>query len=118
MTRAGRTRAGLFAVLMLVIALAGTALVSAGAEHHRAHSHDHAVAAFASEPTESVDSTHEHQHGGEWTSVPNSRLRPAANVTVRCTLPTDGHALVAVDLVGPPGGDCRDDQASNPVLRV
>jgi hypothetical protein len=134
MTRAGRSRAGLFAVLMLLVALAGMTLVSAGAEHHRADAHQHAAehahpARPAADTAARADlagaatpraarSTDDHQHGAESPTVPSSRLRPAADLTIRGTMPAVSHAPAPVDVVGPDGGDRRDDQASNPILRV
>ncbi|MBM2621507.1 hypothetical protein JIG36_38985 [Actinoplanes sp. LDG1-06] len=114
MTWAGRTRAGLAALVMAVLALSGVTLVSAGAFPGAGH-HDVAGSARSGIAEYTPD---DHQHGAEWTPTASHRLRPAANVPVRNTVPAEGHALAAVDLVVPAGGEGHGDEASSSVLRV
>ena len=99
-----RRRAGLFAVLMMVLTLGAVSLVSAGAEHH--------VGAAA------VETSHEHHTGTEWTPTPTQRLRPVADVSGGAIVPVAGHAPATLDLVVTAGGDSRGDEASSLVLRV
>ncbi|MBL7254408.1 hypothetical protein [Paractinoplanes lichenicola] len=105
MTAARGRRAGLFAVLMMLLTLGAVSLVSTAAV---ASPHLSAAA----------ETSHDHHTGTEWTPTPSHRLRPAADVSGGAIIPAGAHAPAPVDLVVTAGGDGRGDEASILVLRV
>ena len=107
MIRSGRWRASrghrvsaLAAVFMLLIALAGNVLVSAGSPHHRpgaASAAGAGVADYMVDTTAARPSAHQHHAPNEWTPTPSKRLRPAATVTLLGVLPAGASVLALAE---------------------
>ncbi|GAB2616734.1 hypothetical protein Aab01nite_29700 [Paractinoplanes abujensis] len=102
MIAARRRRAGLLAVLLMLLTLGAVPF----------------AAAVGSPTSAAVETSPEQHTGTEQTSAPAPRLRPAADLTGGAIVPARGHAPALVDLVVIAGGGGRGGEASSSVLRV